>query len=240
MIQVYDYTLLHFPDTDIIVENITSTQIGNSVLFQWAVLSKYRFCIDHYKLLLWDEDNADPQEIDTHETNHFFSDVPYCMTYRLDISVVEGSREHPISQYNYTVPSASKFHVISSLHRKFYSIFSANNLYLQTVAQGTTTINTTWAVDEYSVNRCEVRALHISGTGLNLTIPLVDSPERPVIDINIGGLQANSMYYFNFTVQNVAGVSRPFQLAVQTLPIESGLDLDFEILDSFDSKSYLV
>lgn len=43
------------------------------------------------------------------------------------------------------------------------------------------------------------------------------------------------MYYFNVSVLNEAGVSRAFQMAVQTLPIDPSFKID---LDDNKAKDY--
>ncbi|XP_018570571.1 uncharacterized protein LOC108910455 [Anoplophora glabripennis] len=201
------------------ITNISGSQIGNNILIEWQVLREYLHCLDHYRILLWDEDSSEPKEITTRMNGYYITNAPFCMTYRVDMSVVYGGTENPVSTFNYTVPSAT------------------NNLSLLSVTQSATTINITWGLEIYSVNRCTVTSLTIVGTVINLTIPIQDSPERPPISVNLSGLKANSMYYFNVTVENEAGTSRPFQLAVQTLPI--GYELDFDIGDSFDGYQYV-
>lgn len=61
-------------------------------------------------LLLWDEDSTEPKEITTKMNSYYITDVPFCMAYRVDISVVYGGTEHPLSTFNYTVPPTSKFY----------------------------------------------------------------------------------------------------------------------------------
>lgn len=79
------------------------------------MLSQYSYCLSHYKLLLWNEDSTDPEEITTDQNGYYITDVPYCMSYQVDISVVQSSKEYSASRFNYTTPSASKLQVTSFL-----------------------------------------------------------------------------------------------------------------------------
>lgn len=103
-------------------------------------------------------------------------------------------------------------------------IFPANTPSLLELRQDAATINTTWSLEKYSVNRCPVTALYVNGTHFNQTYEIEDSPERPDVQVSITGLRAESMYYFNVSTQNSAGISKAFQISAQTRPIESEFD----------------
>lgn len=198
----------------ITVNNFTGDQIDRDVLFQWHVLPEYAYCAEDYKLLLWEGDSAAPQTINTNQNGYFVKNVSQCMEFRLEISVDYLGEQYPVAQFNYTVPPATNPPTLLSL------------------IQDALTINTTWALESYAINQCAVTAIHLAGPHINITVPIHDTPQRPSIEVSVPGLRANSMYYLNVTVQNVAGISRPFQLAVQTLPVE--FDSDLEISDSVD------
>ncbi|KAJ8925181.1 hypothetical protein NQ315_001366 [Exocentrus adspersus] len=196
--------------TNITVSNFTGNQIDQDVLLQWHVDPQYIYCAANYKVLLWAEDAAVPEEINTNQNGYFIINVAQCMNFDVEISVQYLGNEHPVVRFNYTVPEKT------------------NPPTLVEVRQNAISINTTWALQAYSLNRCQVNALHVNGTHFNITIPIMDSPQRPAIELSVPGLRASSMYFFNVTVENVAGISKPFQVAVQTAPIEPELDQEYD------------
>ncbi|XP_023310066.1 uncharacterized protein LOC111691455 [Anoplophora glabripennis] len=213
----YEATIALPTGTDITVFNFTGDQIDRDVLFQWQVDDDYRYCAESFKVRIWKEQEAAPQEFETSQNGYYLTDVSQCMYYDVEISVVHLTMEHPVAKFNYTVPPIP------------------NNPKLVAVTQGVHTISTTWSLESYAINKCTVTALFLNGTQLVATIPISDVPERPDIVVSIPGLRADSMYFFNVSVKNEAGISDAFQMAVQTLPIDPSLKLDSEE-DHFDSS----
>lgn len=123
------------------------------------------------------------------------------------------------------------------LELKIY-LLPANSPTLVAIRQDVSTINTTWALESYAINKCSVTTLYVNGTHFNRTIPIEDVPERPTIDVSISGLRAGSMYYFDVSVLNAAGLSRPFRMAAQTLPINPSLNLHLEEYNYYSYDDY--
>lgn len=82
----------------------------------------------------------------------------------------------------------------------------------------------TWRLENPGRNRCPIRSLHVdAGSQFNIEVPLVDTPERPPVEVNLRGLQPNSMYFMKITVENSGGISQPGQIGVQTLDLAPGI-----------------
>ncbi|XP_018570514.1 uncharacterized protein LOC108910412 [Anoplophora glabripennis] len=91
---------------------------------------------------------------------------------------------------------------------------------LQSVTQGATFINVTFALEPAASNRCPIRELLIDGGDyFNVTVPLHDADEREPVEVQIRYLRPNSMYLLRTSVQNSAGWSQSSIVAVQTLEL---------------------
>ncbi|XP_018570572.1 uncharacterized protein LOC108910456 [Anoplophora glabripennis] len=193
-------------DTDIVVQNFTGVQIGEDVLIQWYVDENFTNCITYYHVLSWHEDTDTPDSLYIGQNGYLVEHVAQCMNYRFDITVHYNSVNGTTAQFNYTVPEKT------------------NTPTLVELRQGSSQINTTWSLEKYSLNRCNITALYVNGTHFNQTYEIVDAPERPDVLVSITSLRADTMYYFNVSTENTAGVSPAFLIAVQTLEIDPSVD----------------
>lgn len=189
-------------DTDIVVQNFTGVQLDDDVLIQWLVDDEYSNCIAYYNVRILNEDSETADSMYIGQNGYLLEHVAQCMNYQIDITAHYSSRNGTTAQFNYTVPEKT------------------NTPTLVQIRQNSEQINTTWSLEKYSLNRCNVTALYVNGTHFNQTIEIVDSPDRPDVQVSITGLRADSMYYFNVSTENNAGISQAYKMAVQTLPID--------------------
>ncbi|XP_018570558.1 uncharacterized protein LOC108910444 [Anoplophora glabripennis] len=192
--------------TDIVVQNFTGVQIGEGVLIQWHIDENFTSCVEHYHVLSWHEDSDTPDSFNIGQNGYLVKDVAHCMNYRFDVTAHYKSVNGTTAQFNYTVPAKT------------------NKPTLVELRQGSFEINTTWSLEKYSLNRCNVTALYVNGTHFNQTYEIMDAPERPDVLVSITSLRADTMYYFNVSTENTAGVSPAFLIAVQTLEIDPAVE----------------
>ncbi|KAJ8925205.1 hypothetical protein NQ315_001391 [Exocentrus adspersus] len=189
---------------DVAIQGLRGSLIADDVLIEWRIDSTYTNCVDYYHLFIYDDDREEvPEYLQVTRPGYLLQYVPSCANYRFEVASHYEQFNGTTEKTNYTVPAAT------------------NKPSLVYVSQSATTINTTWSLEKYDLNRCEIIALHIKGgTRFNVTYPIKDTEERQNVQVSVGGLRANSMYYFNVSVENSAGVSEAYQMAVQTLPVE--------------------
>ncbi|KAJ8925206.1 hypothetical protein NQ315_001392 [Exocentrus adspersus] len=188
--------------TDIPIRNFRAAPVEDDLIIEWQTDHRFSYCISFYHLLIYDDQAEQPQSLTVTRPGYFKENVASCTNYRFEITSYYLTTNSTTQAFNFTVPEATN---IPSLVE---------------VRQDATTINTTWSLEKYHQNRCEVTALYVNGDRFNATYPIEDTRERPNVQVSISGLRANSMYYFNVSVENSAGVSEAVQLAVQTLPID--------------------
>ncbi|KAJ8925203.1 hypothetical protein NQ315_001389 [Exocentrus adspersus] len=185
--------------SDVNVTRLTSALINDSVLIEWQVGMKYPLCVEYYHLVIHDDDET--QHLQVTERGYLLKHVAKCTNYRFEITSSYNGMNGTTIELNYTVPAAT------------------NTPSLVEVRKSSVSINTTWSLEKYQQNRCEVTALYVNGTRFSVIYPIDDVPGRPDIQVTLVGLRADSMYYFNVSVENNAGISPAFQIAVQTLPV---------------------
>ncbi|KAJ8925168.1 hypothetical protein NQ315_001353 [Exocentrus adspersus] len=89
---------------------------------------------------------------------------------------------------------------------------------LVTMEIGATSINMSWRLENYLDQRCPVRSMRVDGgTNFDVEVPVT---ERFPVQVELEGLNHNTMYYFLISVENSAGTSPVVQMAVQTLEME--------------------
>ncbi|KAJ8925202.1 hypothetical protein NQ315_001388 [Exocentrus adspersus] len=198
---------LHIPEgTDVVINGLTGALIDDSVLVEWRIGWKYPYCVEHFHFFIYDDEVETPQYLQVIQPGYLLEHVARCTNYRFEVASSYGMMNGTTSTINYTVPALS------------------NRPTLVEVRQNAVSINTTWSLEKYNVNRCRVTALYVTGTRFNATYPIEDTPERPNVQVSITGLIPDSMYSFSVSIENSAGLSTPYHMAVQTLPLEATSD----------------
>ncbi|KAJ8925204.1 hypothetical protein NQ315_001390 [Exocentrus adspersus] len=199
---------------NIAINGLRGAQIDDDVLIQWQVGSQYPHCVDYFNLFIYDDDDDEaevPKHLQVTQPGYLLQRVAKCSKYRFEVSSSYGGVNGTTERIEYSIPPA------------------VNTPSLGEVRQNAISINTTWNLEKYHVNRCRVTSLLVTGTRFNATYPIEDTPERPNVQVSITGLRADSMYYFSVSTENSAGLSAPYQMAVQTLPIQSSPGVDIQI-----------
>ncbi|KAJ8925162.1 hypothetical protein NQ315_001347 [Exocentrus adspersus] len=174
------------------------------ILLQWDLQNRTQGdCTLRYRIVIENKETGDVQDVYVSGLSIILHNLSPCVEYHIAIRAVNIAHptiEGPMLFQNVLSPSIEQIPPT-----------------LLSVKTGPTSIDMTWGLENWS-NRCPVRALHIDGgSKFNISVPIQDSTDdRPPVEVNLKGLQPNSMYYLKVAVENSGGMSQASQIAVQT------------------------
>ncbi|XP_018570502.1 uncharacterized protein LOC108910400 [Anoplophora glabripennis] len=195
------------PSADLTLAYFNATAIGGrEVLLEWGLVNHvYGDCTLHYQLSVADEALGITQDVYVQGTSLHLTFLSPCVPYELGIRAV--NRGHPTIEgprigMHFEIPA--KPQIIPSL---------------SSIEIGSTAVNMTWTL-EGNANRCPLKALYLdAGNLFNISVPLLDTLESEPVLVELKSLTPNSMYFFWVYVENSAGASPAFPIAVQTLDL---------------------
>ncbi|XP_023310061.1 uncharacterized protein LOC111691454 [Anoplophora glabripennis] len=188
-------------DTDLNVSNVRFTFLDQGVVVRWSLRTPTN-CSIEYHLVVQDSDLGVIRDEYLEEESVQLDAMSACTGYNVTLRAV-----------NKAIPSPEGPFLTTSI--QFHSRAQIAPI-LKSLDVETTSIKTTWLL-EGEGNRCPLRNFYVNGGNFNFSIPLEDLADRSVVPVEIKSLQPNTMYYFQVSVENSAGLSPPTPVAVQTL-----------------------
>ncbi|XP_018570526.1 uncharacterized protein LOC108910422 [Anoplophora glabripennis] len=199
------------PNADISLRYFNLTEIDSrDILLEWTLMNHtYGACTLKYRFTVEDLDNGYIEEFNVTRPSVNLYTLSPCVPYHFTVGAINWA--YP------TIEGPMRFldHEIKP------TIEGAPTL--ETIEIGATEVNMTWRLENPGSNRCPIRTLYVdAGSNFNISLPLVDTPERPPVEVNLRGLYPDTMYFLKISVENSGGISRPAQLGVQTLELSPG------------------
>ncbi|XP_018570523.1 uncharacterized protein LOC108910420 [Anoplophora glabripennis] len=199
------------PSADISLRYLNLTEIEpRDVLLEWDLTNHtHGDCTLRYRVTLEDLDDGSIQDLYVRGQSVHLHLLSPCVPYHITVRAV--NRAHP------TIEGPMRF------HDHEIEPIPEDPPTLRTIEIGATEVSMTWRLENPGRNRCPIRTLYVdAGSNFNISLPLVDTPERPPVEVNLRGLYPNSMYFLKVSVENSGGLSRPGLIGVQTLDLSPG------------------
>ncbi|KAJ8926292.1 hypothetical protein NQ314_021351 [Rhamnusium bicolor] len=201
---IIEYDMPLEPDANVTITQLVLTQLGaTGVRLDWSVDDKFARCVNFFRVVRFDGESV---PIDTYTSfyEHTFNNLVPCSSYEFTVTPI----------YNlYQVEGG----IGVVWHESPALVAPAPQL--ESVRPGISYADITWRLPLYTTNRCLISSLVVDGSPyINLTIPIYDSPQRPIVPVHVSPLEPDRMYLFRVTMINSGGRSTPVQIAIQTQP----------------------
>ncbi|KAJ8985137.1 hypothetical protein NQ317_012788 [Molorchus minor] len=183
------------------IKYLNLTTSVRNILLNWALDEEWSSCAQHYRVVLYNEDDDTATDLYTSLNSLTISNLIPCAAYTITVRAIFNLEEegppyvvrHDAPEFVTNTPTLLSYDVLSD------------------------TINLTFRLQTLQNNRCPIYSLDINASPwFNRSFPITDQNSRTPISIGLTDLTPDSLYYLRVTANNSAGVTLPFQVAFQT------------------------